>query len=499
MGNLGSLRSLEICFDTDALIADFAFPASMAHLQLTTLSLTGMEQRSFLPLLTVQHHLIDLTLMNCDLTEIPSEIFLCRHLERLDLSNNMIEAVSPHIQRLTFLENLDLFNNLIRHLEDALFNLNGDCEVLLDENRLDAAELRRLEDFTQNEDYRGPGFITDDHGYVFVSSDEEAEESAEEQEPFNHMISGFYTALGQPRPDFIDHLAQDEATTHAFSALLSQLLRRIPSQHTFAPGVYASLSRSIELAAHNLDYRQKCVQLIQGATETCGDGIIAIILRLSLARQEVSLDLANPAQVFEFILKGKLAMTLLEKRASHEVVRQKIEIISSIRQAHPLMNQEQINQLAQQSYENEIDPVEIYLAYPIFLCHRLHLPLEIDRMFFQLHARISADEFEAAAIEVEQRLQDKSFVLSVLTEDDLWLNLLEQQYPEAFRELAAEKERLADLPEEPSAAAEMDPYLAFYEKKNKTLLELSSIVYGRLQDALVGKDLAPEVKRSRKK
>ncbi|HAS43483.1 MAG TPA: hypothetical protein DCS93_23590 [Microscillaceae bacterium] len=83
-----------------------------------------------------------LNLRECDLEEIPSEVFELTHLEILDLGNykevrsNHIQEVPAEISRLVNLRHLDLARNNIEHLPDTINQLIHLQSIQLDNNRL---------------------------------------------------------------------------------------------------------------------------------------------------------------------------------------------------------------------------------------------------------------------------------------------------------------------------------------------------------------------------
>lgn len=489
LGQLANLRELVVIFAMEFESKEFTFPETIRNLQLTYLEVCGIYQSEICPWLDSQLTLTYLKLNNCDLDEIPNEVFRLAQLNHLDLSCNNIFVIDDQIENLGNLESLNLSSNLIFDLREGVFTLGGGCQVNLRENQLDAAELRRIDSIIENDDYRGPEIITDAEPYI--NSDSFEDEFQDEEQNITDSLRSFYETIGAERPAHIDVLTEDETASRALGALIGRLQENIPYSHSFAPGIYAVLAKSLSLAAQNPEYRLACFHVIEGATNTCGDGIIAIILRLSLLRQQMLLDLDQPAQVLDFILKGRLAMSVLEATAANHVAGQKIEIINSIRTAQPLISQQVLERLAAQRYEQEIDPVEVYLVYPMALRERLQLPLELTDMLFGAHARVSQPQLLEAAEQVEERLGDRAFVMDFLLHDELWLKLLEKEFPRVFADLTIKQDRLAE-PQE--GDAKEDPYVAFANEKERTLLEVTGQLLDRLQSRLAEER---EVKRTR--
>lgn len=65
-----------------------------------------------------------LNLSNCNLTEIPAEVFELKNLKKLNLSGNKIEKIPKDIEKLNRLETLDLSNNKIKIFYSKLCNLS---------------------------------------------------------------------------------------------------------------------------------------------------------------------------------------------------------------------------------------------------------------------------------------------------------------------------------------------------------------------------------------
>lgn len=489
LGQLANLRELVVIFATELESKEFTFPETIRNLQLTYLEVSGIDQSEICPWLDSQLTLTYLTLNNCDLVEIPNEVFRLAQLNHLDLSCNNILGIDDQIENLGNLESLNLSSNLIFDIREGVFTLDGGCQVNLTENQLDAAELRRIDHIIEDDDYRGPEITTDAEAYI--NSDSSEDEFKDEELNVVDSVRSFYETIRAERPAQIDVLTGDATASRALGALIVRLQENIPYSHSFAPRIYAVLAESLSLAAQNPEYRLACFHVIEGATNTCGDGIIAIILRLSLLRQEMLLDLDQPAQVLDFVMKGRLAMSVLEASAANHVAGQKIEIINSIRTAHPLISQEELERLAAQRYKEEIDPVEVYLVYPMALRERLQLPLELTNMLFAAHARVSQHQLSEAAAQVKEKLGDRPFVVNFLVHDELWLKLLEKEFPEVYAQLATKQDRLAKLKE---GDAGDDPYVAFAKEKERALLQMTGQLLDKLQPRL---EEEQEVKRAR--
>lgn len=486
IGKLQRLRKMSLTFDRElSELQEFVFPATFRDLHLTELQIMGIDHIKILPLLRSQVGLRTFSITNSELDYIPREILGLRNLISLDLSTNDIEEIPNEIRELTELQQLDLRHNAIQRINTGVFDLDSGCEVLLQENFLDANELLTIDARLQAEEYRGPGFTTDREPYI-ASEDEQAEENEDGLDVQQEMTT-FYQSLGLPLPSFIQELTQEEAKI--LGALLHQLQERIALSHSFAPKIYSTLADCLSLFSSDAQYRKACLQEIDGATRTCGDGVIAIILKLSLQRKEVLLKDSDPSDVLRFLMQGKLALSILEEKASLNIASKKIDIMHAIRRENPLWGEERIQREALERYDAEIDPVEVYLVFPIKLKQRLGLEIELDQMFFAASAEVSAAELDEAAVDVQQRLADKSFAAQFLIEQDLWIQVLQKQFPEAFQELEAKLERIGEV----DCSGGEDPYVAYQQEKRALLIDLTR----QVMDSIASTQKGRPSKRSR--
>lgn len=75
-------------------------------------------------------------LSNQGLTEIPSYVYECRNLKKLNLSNNEIKEIPIELSMLKYLKNLDISNNKITQLYSKTFDLRNLTSLNLNNNKI---------------------------------------------------------------------------------------------------------------------------------------------------------------------------------------------------------------------------------------------------------------------------------------------------------------------------------------------------------------------------
>lgn len=113
-----------------------------------------------------------------------------------------------------------------------------------------------------------------------------------------------------------------------------------------------------------------------------------------------------------------------------------------------------------------VDPIQVYLGYPVLLKTRLNLPIDVEKMLFK--SGLTEQDLNAAEEFVNSQINDIDQVSAHLVEDGLWIETLKSIKSEQMTKLEKAKE----------AAEDEGAYLRYQEElKALTKAELTNVQY----------------------
>ena len=159
---------------------------------------------------------------------------------------------------------------------------------------------------------------------------------------------------------------------------------------------------------HNQEFMEEACNIIQDATSTCGDRMILSILYVSLQFKMhiLSNNLTQVNEIVNFMVRGPFIMSELEK-----IARNKIGTL------------------------NIVDPLEVFLAYPIKLRDRFNIPIETRDMLYYSCSSIETKDLNAASEIIETKLRDKSLIANFLSTQPLWTKVIHSKFPDIYDDL----------------------------------------------------------------
>lgn len=164
-------------------------------------------------------------------------------------------------------------------------------------------------------------------------------------------------------------------------------------------------------------------EVIPKACATCGDRISLSILQLGIVKKIFGLDKTNPLAV----------ATLLEK----------VWFLDLLEQIATTKN------LEFRARDLDVDPLEVYLAYPLELKQKLDLPIDVSQMRFLTLSCLVKTDFASAYESVIKQKKEKKPFLDYLICHQTWIETLEKVETLKMEEIKAEKTFALDQEEEP--------------------------------------------------
>lgn len=434
---------------------------------LKKLSLAGNNLTSLPESIGDLKNLKKLFLNENHLTSLPENIGNLKNLEQFDISQNQLANLSENIGGLTNLWHLELTdnnlislpesiggltnltmfhlaNNNLTSLPESILNLPHFCLIEFDASHLSDQVLNRLMEIVNTPGYDGPRiqFMME-----FIHSDRSV---ASLEELLGDLCK--IAEISVEDLDFIKGLSDSQTT--ALRSWLSRLslsagiFRGGKTQKEFAQKVLSFLQQA------NVDekFRDIFLAVVHDAHTTCGDRMILSVLDIGIAYRLATIDLSDLKAVAEFLKKGPGAKDILEG-----IAREKVETLAFV------------------------DPIEVYLAYPVQLKKELDLQIDIDQMLYFKVSGVTQQDLESAKERVQSFYEDENQYLTFLVNHEKWIEVLQEHVPEEV-EVINEK-RLKSLEEDP------DGYEAAQEEYLKALKELTKEVLGVNEDLVTSPHL----------
>lgn len=303
---------------------------------------------------------------------------------------------------------LSLMNNRLTHLPNALYNLPSDCQLFISQNQFSEEEVFRILRTTNEPNYHGPIIngitIYDAPDFVIEAQlvlngpgephDIIQQEENQVRRTINQLYRNLYQAIGR-EPQDLSNLEHSE-TLRSWLSRLSRVSDYSRADANTRRAFITNIITYLEEANRNQEFQNIFKQIIQDASATCGDRVALSVLHLDIAYQLENIDPSNMRDLSQFLLRGCLAMELLE-----ECARQKV-----------------------QSVPSEVDELEVYLGYPIALKQELNLPISQETMLYFRCSLLTREDLATAKDFVMSHLNDRDACLTFLVTHDTWKRAL---------------------------------------------------------------------------
>jgi hypothetical protein len=164
----------------------------------------------------------------------------------------------------------------------------------------------------------------------------------------------------------------------------------------------------IETMDKNPEFMEESCNIINGATESCGDRVILSILYISMQYKlhTIQPELENIKVIYDVLLRGPYVMYILER-----IAREKIPSLRFF------------------------DEVEVYLTYPIKLRDRFKIPIATDSLLYYGSSGLNDSDLYDAAMMVEEALKNEYQIVSFLETQKIWTKLLFENNPDIYNDI----------------------------------------------------------------
>ncbi|MGL5626067.1 MAG: NEL-type E3 ubiquitin ligase domain-containing protein [Candidatus Rhabdochlamydia sp.] len=356
------------------------------------------------------------------LTSLPESFGNLQALTTLDLSYNQLVSLPESIGNLQALTNLNLTSNIsLSGLPMQILDLSRTCTIDLTGCNFSQAVLERIREITSSPTYAGP------HISFSISDRTHRDEKSIEE-----SLKDLYKIIDKP---FIKFSNLEE--TLELRSWLNRLsdIADYKKQGSLQKAFANTIIRYLELANEDLAFRDAFYAVIQGAAETCGDGMSLSILDLGIVHKLATIDLKDTKTLADFLIKGPWAIEMLK-----EIARNKIPTLPFF------------------------DEIEVYLGYPIKLKEALNLPIDVQEMLYFTCSALKDEDLEEAKGFVLSKQTNQEACFTFLIGHDKWKKALKHNYPIEFK--TAEENR--DL-----ALEDSEDYVAIEKKFNQELIALT--------------------------
>ena len=321
------------------------------------------------------------------------------------------------------------YNYSLSGLPTEILNLPSTCYIELTGCGLSPTVIERLRAAADAPGYQGPRISYS----IREASRDNSNQSVEE------LLKGLYGDAGQPY-ERLSNIPGEIVTDKTLQPWLSRLsyMKDYSNSPARKQWLVTNILKYLKLAAENLEFRRQFAAIINDASETCGDRMALSILHLGIAYKLATVDLRDMKALADFLGRGVWAIEMLEVCA-----RQKISTFLLF------------------------DEIEVYLAYPVMLKERLHLPIDVEEMLYFGFSALTAGDLNAAEGFVNGSLTNKEAYYNFLIHHDKWKEALVLNYPVGYANLERSKDQ------ETEAAVTEDAYEAIKARYETGLIELT--------------------------
>jgi len=403
IGLLQKLRMLDLTYNQlSSLPEQFGLLQNLKELFLFDNRFSSLSEQ-----IVQLQNLEKLYLQRNQLSSLPEQIGLLQNLEELYLHNNQLSSLPEQIGQLQKLEILNLTNNpTLQSLPNSLLNLNHSCEVNIESCGFSEHVRTNLQQICNAPDYHGPR--------ISFSMNHLEQHHNGELKALPTLIAELFFILEKEPTPFPQLEQLEPVQKDSIRSWLSRLSdtadynRKGEFQKAFVMQIVGYLQQ----ANDDPKFRETFLNIIEDATQTCGDRISLSILHVGIAsRLRLITDLQ---ELHKFLIDTVWPVYMLE-----EIARKKTETLSFF------------------------DEIEVYLGYPIMLKEKLGLEIAVQEMLYFRCSALKDEDLELAAQFVRQQQNDEHAVCAYLASREDWINALKAQYPE--RSAAIEKENYQEL------------------------------------------------------
>lgn len=346
-----------------------------------------------------------LDLSNNGLRILPENLAFLTKLKQLYslllCDNSLSELPSDFFSSLKDLKNLYIINlsdNRLRTLPDSFRDLRPEVRLLLYRNRFSRQEVERILNITREPGYQGP---------VVELSIQDYTQGL--QKNSDEIVSELYRVAKLPQKQF--HL-EDSLELNSWLNRISELpeFDSATNKQLIAQKILAIL----EEASINSSFKNIFYQIIDDASQTCGDRVALSLLYLDVHHRLESMDLTDMQALARFLENGVWTLDLLE-----ECAREKVSTLAGV------------------------DEIETYLAYPIHLKEDLDIPIVQEAMLYFRCSGVTEEDLEYAKNFVLEQRNDKGKRLEFLITQEKWLEALRINYPTEMQNIETKREEAA--------------------------------------------------------
>lgn len=439
LGNLHNLIVLTVYGNRGELSQDNDLPRGLIpslqklkNIELLSLSNNRLEELpgELIESLRNMKKLYQLDLHNNGLRVLPDNLEFLTELNKLHslilCNNSLSELPADFFTSLKNLEDLhiiNLANNRLTTLPDNFRELPQRVRLNLDGNGFSSQEVERILNITREPGYNGPS--------INLSIQDR---SRRVQKNSIVVIRELYQIAKLPEKQL--HLSD--------SLELKSWLNRISEIPEFSSEVNKQIIAKkivgiLEEASISPSFKEVFYAIIQDASETCGDRVALSILHLDIQHALANIDLTNMPNLASFLEKGVWTLNLLEKCAQ-----EKVALLAGV------------------------DPIETYLAYPIYLKEALDIPIaQKDMLYFKCSGVMQEDLERAEKFVIEHR-SDKEKCLQFLVSQEKWIQALKINYPEEMQQIQLRRQELSNQDN-----LDLEDYDRIQEEYDTKLVDLS--------------------------
>ncbi|WP_220017443.1 leucine-rich repeat domain-containing protein [Candidatus Rhabdochlamydia oedothoracis] len=402
--SFGNLQALTYLYLTNNQLT--TLPASFGNLQaLTYLYLTNNQLTTLPASFGNLQVLTNLYLTNNQLTTLPASFGNLQALTYLYLTNNQLTTLPASFGNLQVLTNLYLERNAtLSGIPMSILALSSQCIIDLTQCNLSMAILERLRARTETSNYSGPR--------INYSIADIADTDLNEEKSIEESLKSLYAIIDKTPTKF----AKLEETPE-----LSSWLHRLSYTADYKAGreMKKALAKKIisylNQADTDTEFRTIFYQVIQDASETCGDRVALSVLHLSIAYQLATIDCKDMKQLANFLIKGPWTIEMLESIAYNKI------------RTLPFF-----------------DEIEVYLGYLIKLKKDLDLPIDVQEMLYFTCSALQEKDLKEAKDFILEKQKNQNERFKFLISHSKWQEALSANYREEYQAILDGREEAAE-------------------------------------------------------
>jgi len=400
--HLSSLQDLVLAENRlQTLPSDFGLLSSLRFLNLWKNDLSELPES--LGMLT---SLQNLCINENQLQHLPQSLTKLVSLEGLYAGKNRLQAIlpmnhSPHLKEMIFSSNQNLTS-----LPEEIFQMPSTCRIGIEVCGFSVRVLQELQQRVNAPGYLGPRFV--------FSIPERSSSSIKSLQELVQELS----QVAKQSPMVLSQELSE-------SLSLRDWLSRLSTMADYLSGGEARVKLAktvldiLQTVSRDSLFKEVFLSVIKEATKSCGDRMALSLLHLGIQHAIATASKEDFKKIATLLTRGSIVLDALEK-----IARNKIETMSMV------------------------DPIEVYLAYPIQLQQELKIPLAVQGMRY--FSGLKEEDFSKAKQEVERLLSDKERIYQDLITRDLWIDTLKEY--DRSKVLALEEQRASawEASEDPS-------------------------------------------------